>query len=217
MLNRVLESKRYWRWLIVLAALLSSTAYAVAPTLAAPSATEQVAIAAEALPQAASALLQKGQALESSGRWAEALAHYEQALREQPNDRTLNERFDVARLHYSLQQRYGDRSFRQSVQSAASPTGARSVQRPAQQDRSPLLHHPAVAGARPTGRQRARHRAGRPHLPAHPRRACQQRPARPAPPRHPPVARSIYHCERPRHGGRGHGDRPSGQSACRLE
>jgi carboxyl-terminal processing protease len=116
MLNRVWWSKRYWRWLIVLAALVSSAPAAFAAGSAAPSATEQVTIAAEALPTAVSSLLKEGLALEASGRWAEALSHYEEALREQPNDRALNERFDVARLHYSLQQRYDDRSFRASVQ-----------------------------------------------------------------------------------------------------
>jgi carboxyl-terminal processing protease len=116
MLKRVSLSERSWQWLVVLAALLSSTVYPSAPAMAAPTATEQVTIAAEALPTAVSGLLKKGQALESSGRWGEALAHYEEALREQPNDRALNERFDTARLHYSLQQRYGDRSFRDSVQ-----------------------------------------------------------------------------------------------------
>jgi carboxyl-terminal processing protease len=80
-----------------------------------PAAVEQVSIAAEALPAAIHSLLEKGRSLELTGRWADALSCYEEALREFPQDRTLQARFDVARLHYSLEQRYDDRSFRDSL------------------------------------------------------------------------------------------------------
>jgi carboxyl-terminal processing protease len=82
-----------------------------------PPATEQVSIAAEALPAEVSSLLQKGGSLESKGRWAEALSFYDEALHEHPEDPALTGRFDVARLHYSLEQRYDDRSFRDSLAS----------------------------------------------------------------------------------------------------
>ena len=49
------------------------------------------------------------------GHWADALTKYEEALHEYPEDHMLQARFDVARLHYSLEQRYDDRSFREAL------------------------------------------------------------------------------------------------------
>jgi carboxyl-terminal processing protease len=63
----------------------------------------------------AAKLLRDGQQLEQQRRWGEALAHYEDAIRQYPNDSTLQQRFDAARVHYDLQRRYADRSFCQSV------------------------------------------------------------------------------------------------------
>lgn len=63
------------------------------------------------------ALLQEGSMLESQKRWSEALTHYEQALRRHPGEHTLVRRQDIAKLHYSLDRRYNDRSYRQSVRS----------------------------------------------------------------------------------------------------
>ena len=72
-------------------------------------------MAAEADPTAIRGLLEKGRSLELNGRWGDALSCYEEALRDFPQDRSLQARFDVARLHYSLEQRYDDRSFRESL------------------------------------------------------------------------------------------------------
>ncbi|QDV72049.1 S41 family peptidase [Botrimarina mediterranea] len=77
----------------------------------APSATESVAIPAAALPPTSDVAVEKGLELESLGRWADAVAHYEQALRDNPGDRRLEWRFDVARLHSCLERRYADASF----------------------------------------------------------------------------------------------------------
>jgi carboxyl-terminal processing protease len=107
-------SRRAWNVLLLLAACVAP---AGAQTFSAPAIGEQVAIATEAPQAAISSLIEKGRSLESSGRWAEALAHYEEALREHPEDVALTARFDLARLHYSLEQRYDDRSFRESVTS----------------------------------------------------------------------------------------------------
>jgi carboxyl-terminal processing protease len=104
--------------LIVFAALAVQASGGSAQTFVPPkmpSAVEQVSIAAEALPAIISNLLEKGRLLEHTGRWGDALSHYEAALHEHPQDRELQARFDVARLHYSLQQRYDDRSFRESL------------------------------------------------------------------------------------------------------
>jgi carboxyl-terminal processing protease len=80
-----------------------------------PSSVERVSIAAEAMPSIIASLLEKGRSLEISGRWADALSHYEEALHEHPQEPALQARFDNARLHYSLEQRYDDRSFRESL------------------------------------------------------------------------------------------------------
>jgi carboxyl-terminal processing protease len=117
---RVSRPNRILGLLLTLATLAAS----VAPATIAPAngqsfnstaAAESVTSAAASLPSAISRWIEKGQSLEVSGRWAEALSHYEEALREHPEDSTLTGHFDLARLHYSLEQRYDDRSFRTSV------------------------------------------------------------------------------------------------------
>ncbi len=80
-----------------------------------PSSVERVSIAADSVQSIISTLLEKGRSLELSGRWADALSHYEEALHEHPQELALQARFDNARLHYSLEQRYDDRSFRDSL------------------------------------------------------------------------------------------------------
>ena len=60
-------------------------------------------------------VLAKGRDLETNSRWGEALTHYEDALREHRNDSTLRKRHDLAKLHYSLERRYHDRSFLKSI------------------------------------------------------------------------------------------------------
>lgn len=107
-------SRSSWT-LSLLVALASLVAPAAAQSYKAPSATSQISEAAASLTDTVTGLIEKGRSLEVSGRWAEALSHYEEALREHPNDVDLTGRFDVARLHYSLEQRYDDRSFRDSV------------------------------------------------------------------------------------------------------
>ena len=61
-------------------------------------------------------ILRRGQQLEVERRWGEALAHYEDAVRQHPKEATLQQRFDLARLHYDLERRYADRSFCESVE-----------------------------------------------------------------------------------------------------
>jgi len=77
-----------------------------------------VTIVPEALPSnTLSAVLEKGRQLESGNRWGEALSHYEDAIREHHGNEILSERHDLAKLHYSLERRYHDRSFRKSLTS----------------------------------------------------------------------------------------------------
>jgi len=76
---------------------------------------QPVASAADAIQAAINKVLDSGRELEVSGHWADALTQYEEALHENPEDSRLQARFDVARLHYSLEQRYDDRSFRDAL------------------------------------------------------------------------------------------------------
>lgn len=79
---------------------------------------EPVSIAPSALPTSSlNSILQQGQQLEVQQRWGDALTHYEDALRQYPGEQALLSRQDLAKLNYSLERRYGDRSFQQSVRS----------------------------------------------------------------------------------------------------
>ncbi|NUQ65326.1 MAG: S41 family peptidase [Pirellulales bacterium] len=57
-------------------------------------------------------LLRRGRELELQRRWGEAVAHYEEAVRQFPGEASLQRRFDYTRLHYDVNRRYADRSFR---------------------------------------------------------------------------------------------------------
>jgi carboxyl-terminal processing protease len=100
----------------VLAFGLSACFAAFALLFAAPAAAQRATTITISDPRGDTTdLLHRGQQLEQQHRWGEALAHYEDAVRKHPNDATLQHRFDAARLHYDLERRYADRSFRQSV------------------------------------------------------------------------------------------------------
>ena len=61
-------------------------------------------------------IIRKGLRLESNNRWGEALTHYEDALRRHRGNDSIRQRHDLAKLHYSLERRYNDRSFLRSVE-----------------------------------------------------------------------------------------------------
>ncbi len=124
MQNRVPAFLRHLVRLLVLSALAAQTVIVSAQSIvspALPTAVERVSIGTEAISAAIGNLLEKGRSLELTGRWGDALSHYEEALREYPQDRALQARFDTARLHYSLKQRYDDRSFRESLRTLRPP------------------------------------------------------------------------------------------------
>ncbi|HET6883075.1 MAG TPA: S41 family peptidase [Pirellulales bacterium] len=60
-------------------------------------------------------LLNRGQRLESEHRWGEALTIYEDAHRQHPAARHIEQRLQLCRIHYDLARRYGDRSFRDTI------------------------------------------------------------------------------------------------------
>jgi carboxyl-terminal processing protease len=120
MRQRVLALARLLAHFAAFAALATSAPALHAQQLQQPvtqtqSVSQPVASATEALQNTILHVLNTGRSMELSGRWADALSQYEEALHEYPQDQRLQARFDVARLHYSLEQRYDDRSFRESL------------------------------------------------------------------------------------------------------
>ncbi len=65
-------------------------------------------------------VLQQGANLEKQEKWAEALSHYESAIKRFPNDKTLQGHQDLARIHYDLNRRYDDHSYRATLESLSS-------------------------------------------------------------------------------------------------
>ena len=57
-------------------------------------------------------LVRRGRQLETQNRWSEALTHYERAHRTHPDSVAINDRLQLARIHYDLGRRYADNSFR---------------------------------------------------------------------------------------------------------
>jgi len=61
-------------------------------------------------------LLQQGSYLEQQHKWAEALSHYEKATKRFPHNKTLLGHQDLARIHYDLDRRYDDSSYRATME-----------------------------------------------------------------------------------------------------
>ena len=104
---------------VCLAALTSILAVAASPgdcpAQQANFAQQSTAVSISAEAVEIGELLRRGRQLEIERRWGEALSHYESAIRLFPGERSLQQRFDLARLHYDLQRRYTDRSFLQAI------------------------------------------------------------------------------------------------------
>ncbi len=73
---------------------------------------------AEASPEGVAEALAKGKELERSGRWGDALGLYQQFMRTNPNDKNIQRRRSVARIHFDLERRYSDSSFIATIQSS---------------------------------------------------------------------------------------------------
>jgi len=110
-----------------------------------------VTIVPEALPASTlNAVLEAGRQLEASSRWGEALSHYESALRDHRGNRVLRERHSLAKLHYSLDRRYSDRSFRKSIRALNSQQALSLYSELLQKTSTHYVHSPAwqTLGAR---------------------------------------------------------------------
>ncbi|MEM8946694.1 MAG: S41 family peptidase [Planctomycetota bacterium] len=106
---------------LLVVAAFSTTAFGQPISIVQPASSEPVTIVPDALPaNSLSAILEEGRQLESGARWGEALSHYEEALRQHRGNQQLHERHDLAKLHYSLDRRYHDRSFRKSISALSS-------------------------------------------------------------------------------------------------
>jgi carboxyl-terminal processing protease len=84
----------------------------LAPSLRAQGITPKVRTEASAPVSAVAELVRRGHQLETQNRWGEALTHYEQAHRTHPDSAVIDQRLQLARIHYDLGRRYADRSFR---------------------------------------------------------------------------------------------------------
>lgn len=115
----VLRQRRPWLPLALAICCLSSLSICSAPLAAQEQFTRSdvpVFVAPELPANSLDGVLAEGGRLESLGRWGEAVTHYEEALRETPENVALQRRSDLAKLHFSLERRYADRSFVQSLQ-----------------------------------------------------------------------------------------------------
>ena len=65
--------------------------------------------------QTAHEILGRGAELETQKQWGEALSLYQQAVRKYPENRSLQTRRSVARIHYDVQRRYADSSFLKTI------------------------------------------------------------------------------------------------------
>ena len=65
--------------------------------------------------QTAQEILSRGAELETQKQWGEALSLYQQAVRKYPENRSLQTRRSVARIHYDVQRRYADSSFIKTI------------------------------------------------------------------------------------------------------
>lgn len=111
-------------WLLLLVA--ATTVFAATSPVSAQVAGAQEAFddAPSLPPSSLDKAISAGMHLESLQRWSDAVAHYEEALRDFPEDQTLKQREDLAKLHFSLQRRYADRSYLESVQSLSASQAA---------------------------------------------------------------------------------------------
>ena len=104
-------------WLILLAASAAFSALPVAQAQVASSLDSTGSAELTLPPDPIRQVVATGMQLEQGRRWSDALNHYEEALRQFPGDETLVRREDLAKLHFSVDRRYADRSYLQSLQS----------------------------------------------------------------------------------------------------
>lgn len=83
--------------------------------VSAAAAQSQIAIRIPTSTPEVETILAQGRELETQRRWGEAVSLYEEASRRNPGLTALEDRLDLAKIHYDLGRRYADSSFRKSV------------------------------------------------------------------------------------------------------
>ena len=73
-------------------------------------------------PGVGNSVRQQGEIFESQKQWGEALALYQNALKANPDDRTLQLKRAFARIHFDLDRRYADTSFIKTIKSTDANT-----------------------------------------------------------------------------------------------
>ncbi|MCP4095176.1 MAG: PDZ domain-containing protein [Planctomycetaceae bacterium] len=73
-------------------------------------------------PSVGNSVQQQGEVFESQKQWGEALALYQNALKANPDDRTLQLKRAFARIHFDLDRRYADTSFIKTIKSTDANT-----------------------------------------------------------------------------------------------
>lgn len=109
-----------WSLLLLLALAVSLPLHSQAANGQISRSGDTIAISNGAATGTLRVVLDEGSQLERQERWGEALSHYEKALREHPGNGDLRQRQDTAKLHYSLDRRYDDRSFLESIRALSS-------------------------------------------------------------------------------------------------
>ncbi len=71
--------------------------------------------ASAAAPTVVAEVLEQGRTLESQHRWPEAFALYGDASRKNPGQPELEQRLDIAKVHFDIGRRYNDATFRNSL------------------------------------------------------------------------------------------------------
>jgi carboxyl-terminal processing protease len=91
-------------WLFLAFSLIWLTVPAVAQIKIIPANSEYTADQVDGV-------LRRAQKFEADQRWGEALSVYEEALRDYPDEPTLGDHHNLAKIHYDLGRRYNDSSF----------------------------------------------------------------------------------------------------------
>ena len=95
--------RRCWQIVVLLGTLLAVTSV----SLAAPKVRVDVKDARQAT--------QVGEDFERTRRWIDAIEHYEASLKKWPDDRELSYGLRRSKIHFGIERRYSDNSFRKSM------------------------------------------------------------------------------------------------------
>lgn len=116
-LHRTTSSKRWL--LLALSLLVFQPSTLTAQTNVVPDEFARTDIVTPDIqPDSIARFIERGKQLESTGSWGDALSLYQKAIKSFPNNDKLIERRTIARIHYDLQRRYSDNSFRKTLLSS---------------------------------------------------------------------------------------------------